>query len=506
MRVTLGLLTLLAVGGALLSDTANAQTKLEGTYCIDLMSGRPVEGEVTQNPDGSYSVKTKYGIVVQVRRNEMRAIRRIDNAASTTPQPTQQRGRPTAGLRREITDAEIEELLSGIVARPDEALGGGAARDDLMAPLPLDADSLREMMRSAGVPWKEGVPPEEQDNVLIRDHFVMVYTSTPQSARELGSRVEHVWRWNVKFAEQLNLPTRRPDSKLELYYFGDYEEYNRYSLNRGMPVSENMLGYYMPDINRSHFFDMATAPSIRYYRERLEAPDVHWRDRQFILNQIRRYVEHLNVETIQHEIGHHIHFNIGLFPSDGLERESPIPIWLVEGTTMLFEVPPSQAGAGIGVLNHDRLFDLRRRFGEPPLSAEQWRMLIIDNNYWFGAGGWDQAESYYLGWALVNYLWNEHRAGYAKYLRQVFGREDALSRTELENEFIQCFGQLDEKWFEAFFKYLEGLSLKPSLVIPVSEDAARQQNLNRGSGRRDEQPEQNQPRGGGSRGGRGSRG
>jgi len=93
--------------------------------------------------------------------------------------------------------------------------------EDLEAPLTLDVESVKDMFAKAGLTWKEGVPPDKQENLLIKPHFVMVYTSPAKAARQLGARLESVWTWNVRFLRMLRIPARRPPSKLEIFYFWD---------------------------------------------------------------------------------------------------------------------------------------------------------------------------------------------------------------------------------------------------------------------------------------------
>ena len=143
---------------------------------------------------------------------------------------------------------------------------------------------------------------------------------------------------------------------------------------------------------------------------------------------------------------------------------------------MQFEVPPSTAGAGIGVLNHSRLFEVRQLFGWHPLTPERWKLFLIDNAQWYNSD-WGVAASYPLGWAIVYYMWTEHRDGYAKYLQKVFGREEVLDRTQRERELQDCFGTLDDKWFKKFYEFLDSLELRPSLCGPEEEEAAKVQNI-----------------------------
>jgi hypothetical protein len=337
--------------------------------------------------------------------------------------------------------------------------------EDLEAPLTLDVESVKDMFAKAGLTWKEGVPPDKQENLLIKPHFVMVYTSPAKAARQLGARLESVWTWNVRFLRMLRIPARRPPSKLEIFYFGTHSEFQSYSMRTGGPVEMGVLGYYRSDINRSHFFEMETWPPAA---QRLEAAkhapaDQAAQER----NKVARWVEFQNLEVIQHETGHHIHFNVGLFPRNAHERESSVPTWLIEGTTMMFEFPPTQAGASLGVLNHGRLDQVRKFWGPHPLSTAEWKLFLIDNNVWYsGVGRGNPGASYPLGWAMVYYLWKEHRDGYGKYLQTVFGREEdfRMTNTEREKEFEDIFGVVNDEWVNKFYKFLDSLQLKPSLV------------------------------------------
>lgn len=439
----------------------------EGRYRIYRMNGTYVEGDVKERADGSYEVKIGIGTVV-IRRNEVKSIVSLEDVQRRQPGVVapvlDARARSS---RRPVSAEEIEEILSGITAEFDPTVRG-SSRDDLMGELPLDEDALAEVKRLVGADAK----------VLIKPHFVMVYTSTPESARKLGSRLEAVWRWNVRFMEMLNLPAQVPEHKLEVVYFGTYKEFEAYNLNQGSNMPPGVLGYYHPEWNRSHFFDLATAPGLASVLERLKEKDIPWRVRQYFTNIITRWVEFKNQEVIQHETGHHIHFNIGLFPRDAFGGGS-VPIWLVEGTTMMFEFPPTAAGASLGVLNHYRLDTLRRTWGEHPLTPEDWKMFIIDNSQWRGF------HSYQLGWCLVYYLWKKHRDGYARYLRSVFGREEGvtMTNTEREKEFEDIFGRVDEKWVQKLYDFLDTLHVKPSL-LPPDLDSPAEPPVDRSSGER----------------------
>lgn len=456
MKTRFGLMALVAGVVIAAQAVSVARADLEpGRYRIYLMSGNSVEGDVRERADGAYEVKVGIGTII-VRKNEVKRIVPLDQILRPADE---EGGTPDEGrlqtYRRYITDEEIEELLSGISAEYDSSITGGT-REDMLADLALDEQSLEDMKRLVG--------PEGK--VLIKPHFVMVYTSSDESARKLGSRLEAVWRHNVSFMDRLDLPAIVPDSKLEIFYFGTYKGFEAYNLNQGSVMPAGVLGYYSPDWNRSHFFDLEYSPYTEGVKRMLDDPDVDWREKQKARNRMRRWVEFRNMEVIQHETGHHIHFNIGLFPRDSFGGGG-VPIWLVEGTTMLFEIPPSTAGASLGVLNHYRLHMLRKLFGPHPLSPSDWKRFIIDNRMWRGF------ESYQLGWAMVYYLYKKHRDGYAEYLRSVFGRDEGfeMSHTEREEEFVKIFGEIDEEWIEEFYAFLDSLNVRKSLLPADEQDS-----------------------------------
>jgi hypothetical protein len=340
----------------------------------------------------------------------------------------------------------------------------------------VDEESLADMKKVGG--------PEAK--VLVKPHFVMVYTSDDAGARALASRVESIYRWKVQFLQMMNHPARRPEHKLEIYYFGTMKEFQA----NGAP--SGAAGYYQPEDNRSYFYDLATAPGIAEALKRSKDKDVPWDERQRLRNQAMQMVDHYNREVIQHETGHHIDFNIGLFPRNGITRAAGIPRWLVEGTTMMFEVPPSSAGASLGVMNHGRLDELRKRFGAHPLNLADWKRFLFDDTVWFQNNWGGQGPSYPLGWAMVYYLWKEHRESYGRYCQVVNDREDDVPTTitDHEKEFEDIFGHVDEKWIKDFYDFLDTLHVKKSLLPSDEEERAKQPSAQqkntgqRGGGRR----------------------
>ena len=354
-----------------------------------------------------------------------------------------------------ITDQEIEALLEGIQIETVADADSTEIPDEL----PVDEDALAEMKFLAGT-----------DNVLETPHTVMVYTSTEAKARQLARRFETLWRWNIKFFRMLNVPVQMPEHKLEIYYFGTYEEFNTHSVNTSGSPATGALGYFMPTNNRTHFFDMVTYPPAAQRLEMAKDTRRPVKARRRDENIVNRWAEYQTMSTTQHEIGHQIHFGLGLFPRDailatyeGREVPDPLPRWLIEGMTMMFEVPLTSAGASLGVVNHSRLDEFRRRHNpNSPVSVQWMKTFVLSNGFWHS--GYFYPE----GWALVYYLRKQKFEGFAKFMHFIVSIEpgEEITQNQLEKEFEDCFGKIDEDWIKEWYDFIFGLRFKKSL-LPV---------------------------------------
>jgi len=427
-----------------------------GKRRVQDMRDRWYVGTVEELPDG-YRIRTDKGITVTLKKSEVKAILPLEDATPTAPKTP---ATPTPGERtpRAVTDQEIEDLLAGITIEAEDIFDVSTAMLDV---LPVNESSVAEMRRLAGA---------REDQVLAKDHFVLVYTTDLEEARRLAARLEAIYRWNVKFMQMLNLPVTKPPYKLEIFYFGTHKEFEAYSVNMSMGPT-GALGFYRPRDNRSAFFDLSTYPPLARYLEQAKDTRIPARERQFARNVIAQWVDFNNMVVIQHEAGHQIHFNIGLFPRDVFiddESLDSLPRWLVEGTTMMFEFPPTRAGGSLGTINHGRLDEFDKIYGRKDqdrrLSPQQLKSFILDNAVFLRGGG----STYSLGWGLVNYLWNKKRDKYAEYLRIISLRQPGVdvSYTQREKEFEDLFGNVDDKWIENWYAYLDSLQLKRSLLPP----------------------------------------
>jgi hypothetical protein len=359
---------------------------------------------------------------------------------------------PMGALRRPITDAEIEEIL-GSENIEIEALDH-IEQIDLMEPLDRDEYTVQQMLRIAGRGAK----------TLETDHFVLAYTSSTAKARALARRLEAVYKWSVKFMEMMEIPPVRPKSKLEIFFFATHKEFDAYSALHGFREM-GVLGFYHHVDNRCAFFDMMTWPPVAMAYEKYQNPDIDYQTRRRKHNLIERFVEHMNLEVIQHEAGHQIHFNIGIFPLWG-----DVPTWVVEGLTMQFETPPSKLGASFGTINYPRLEEIRRLYGPRGENLPPMRDFILHDSMWHAGG----AASYPIGWALVRYLYKTQREEFAEFMRLLAERENdrgvRVPITEKLGQLEEIFGKLDDEWIQGFKDYIGDMTLRTSVLPPTLQD------------------------------------
>jgi hypothetical protein len=273
--------------------------------------------------------------------------------------------------------------------------------------------------------------------------------------------MEGIYKWVVKYQEMLSVPVKKPEHKLEIYFFATNEEYRKYMALTLGDIIPSAIGFYVRDENRSAFFDLADEPGIAAMKRQLAEPGVDFRQKRLITNRMNRWSDHYNYTVIQHECAHHIHFNTGVFPKRG-----DMPRWMTEGLACMFETPPSDAGGSLGSVNHSRLNRFRQIYDWEPRRGTDYRRLgdlrlfIVDDSQFQGE------PSYALGWAIHQYLWKAHRPKYAQYMQKMAAREEDVDvdQTKRQQEFEDLFGEVNEEWIKKFIEYINSLQLKPSLL------------------------------------------
>ncbi|MCA9243435.1 MAG: DUF1570 domain-containing protein [Phycisphaerales bacterium] len=416
---------------------------------IHLNSGKVIEG-VGEEKGDAYLIEVRSGIKMTIGKNSILRVEKLGPAEDAG-------GQSGVGLNgnRRVSDDEITEILGSETkfefsprVSVDVTLRNQV---DHFAEIPINEVSRDEMLVIAG----------QNADWLATDHFVFVYTSETEKARMLGTRLEKVYEWVLRYMNRLGMTPHQPDYKLEIFFFGTHEEYGRFQQSTGSPPNEGTLGFYMPWQNRSAFFDMETwAPLVRI-KDYMKQPGVPYSVRQKNENIIKAWVEHMNLDVVQHEAAHHIHFNVGVY-----NRRSDMDRWNAEGLASLFETPPLKTGGSIlSTVNYPRLKEFRQFFGPAgqALSVQYLRNIYLVNNQAFpGFIG------YSLGWSLHYYLWTKFPKQYGEYMRKVTSREDDV-RVDAEQklkDWEDSFGKLDEDWLKKFQDFMGAIEMKPSALPP----------------------------------------
>ena len=416
-----------------------AQVSVEDgeSYRIIRTNGKEIVGEVTEY-ENLYKVKVASGIVVTVRKSQVREILPADAETSgdSVNDPLPER----------LSDEEIDEILGG--EELEIAALAYVDREDLRLPLPPDENSIAEMERYAGKTARR----------LDTDHFVFIYTSSEAAAKRLAARLETVFEWNVKFAEMFEIPVHRPRHKLEVFYFNTFEEYSAYQTLNGW-LSSGALGFYMRTNNRCAFFDMSTWPMVAQALARSKDTSLPHQERLKLRNKCMRWSDWMNLEVIQHEATHAIHFNIGVFPKHG-----SIGKWMTEGLCVQFEVAPGVAGGSFGAINYSRLNDWHEMYGERGQNVP-WQ--FVKNEILSQGMGY---HDYVMGWAINYYLRKTQKEGYAKWMQLIANDDGRMwsngnAMTMWLERFEEIFGKVDEDWVKEMFEYIGDIPMRESTIV-----------------------------------------
>jgi hypothetical protein len=206
---------------------------------------------------------------------------------------------------------------------------------------------------------------------------------------------------------------------------------------------------------------MSKFPPYVPYLEQVNDPSVDSKRRQEIAGKMKRIIEHQNLEVVQHEAAHHIHFNIGIFPKGG-----DFPRWQTEGLATMFEVPPSEVGASFGSINHTRLSQIRQFYGPRGEGLPPMRDFILNDGLFFQMGG----AAYPIGWAINYHLLQNKRDAFRQWMLLMGQREDdwqtQVTVAERSEQFEELFGTINDDWVKAFNDFIASVQLRPSIVPP----------------------------------------
>ena len=147
--------------------------------------------------------------------------------------------------------------------------------------------------------------------MLETEHFALCHTCSQDVARALATRVEAVYRANVRFVRELRIPVCRPAHKLEVVVLGSHGEFRAYQSRAGC-ADEEALGFYEPASNRSIFFDLATHPTVANLRAAAATTRGDSFRHQRRSDRLDDNTQALLAKVIQHETAHQVHYNTGV--------------------------------------------------------------------------------------------------------------------------------------------------------------------------------------------------
>ena len=223
-----------------------------------------------------------------------------------------------------------------------------------------------------------------QYSVTKTSHFVIVHPRGKQS--QWAQMFEGVYTQFYYYFTAMGFKVQQPEFPMIAIVFNTREEYDQYTVRRGMAPRKNVVGFYMPANNR-----MVT------YNQQFSGQ---------------------SYSTIVHEITHQVAFNTGV-----QSRYAQPPIWVCEGLAVMFEAP--------GVRDRQRYPKLEQRLhaahfqnfkviAENGVLKKTLRSIAIGDD----AFNSDPKNAYTTSWALMYYLSNTKPTEMSTYLRTLAQRKN----------------------------------------------------------------------------------
>lgn len=294
-------------------------------------------------------------------------------------------------------------------------------------------------------------------------HFSVISDSADQSANIMRT-AEDVYQHVLELARRLELGTTRPDKKMTVVFFSQWEDYRRSGAASGFSVNENAPGFFDHKSGVCFGYDYANSSLMREKRAVLKTARAKLNaDRDAgalnsmteeqlgqrlaaIVQMSNALFEHenlINQTVIRHELAHQSLAHLGIQTPRMKDLR-----WLCEGLATQFE-PDSG-------LNASRLADFRAiDWSDPKLTV---RTLITDSKL-LGPGAEQPSVGYAAAWGLVHYLINEKPREFAAYVRLLQQPPtDGSSPAESDRAaFEKCFGRPDAKFQLAWLEYMSAL-------------------------------------------------
>lgn len=351
-------------------------------------------------------------------------------------------------------------------------------------------DSERKHRRSKKVDMSE-IPPDIREELVnlrfIREHinedfkikrtlhFSIIYDTSEEDVSAFAAAIEKTYRACMKVCMSFDLETHPPKKRLLTHFFNEQRDYLTYTNILGQGIPPGVLGHYAFDTNYSYFYNQRNSLQYKQQKTNIErqisqlaeqlkmgsVPSAQKAAIRKAILELRREENRMNTEggwgsekTLQHEVAHHLLFNIGFHNYRAL-LQGANPRWLSEGMAMLFEPVADGNGSGYGKVNPLRLPHftyLVKNDAVFPVAG-----FVSDPRY-FSIGN-PGAQAYPQAWATCHYLTRTKKKEFIAYLKDILKRDgDFEFSVEKELElFEKHFGKVDKRWEKRFMNFMKNV-------------------------------------------------
>jgi hypothetical protein len=331
-------------------------------------------------------------------------------------------------------------------------------------------------------------------------HFRVAYNGDYLYAKTSADRMEDVYRQFIKF---FNLRKFHPvplSDRLEVVLFNNKVTFSAYAKRQSSGFSlkaiKNLGGYYSPDINRSHFYDISNTEQHRHtvmqqlsninkLKENIEEISRASASSRFKLtggesghdngtlssiprdeamlvlkSSLKKMVLHydkivkganeMNIALCVHELTHHLAFACGI-----QNNQVHNPKWITEGLATYFESPIYGNWFGPGEVHAEKL----KLF----ITTDQSYMFVtmdelIGDDEMFDLAHDRSSDGYAAAWSLFYFLTEKHHEALFDYMYDLSlkvgtGEYRRFSRLE---DFEKYFGKIEtlNKQWRNYMTYL----------------------------------------------------
>ncbi len=285
---------------------------------------------------------------------------------------------------------------------------------------------------------KNEFPAESRYDILVKDHFVLVHTTSDVFADWYGQLLERVYAGFTDFWEKKGITLHEPACPMVALVFSSRHDFFRYAADEGNAVTQNTHAYFNLKTNRIVLCDISGLEASRENEQGRASP----RKIAALLQQPGA-VE--NVTMVVHEAVHQIGFNCGL-----QKRLAPYPLWVSEGLAVFHEVP--DRGKQAAWTSRPKVNPIRQAVLIPALQKQRdpLRTLILSDDPFRNAQ--QQRESYALTWGWTYFLIMKRPKEYVAYLKILAEKDmDSDDSPEIRlRDFTDCFGDDWEKLYKDF--------------------------------------------------------